>query len=392
LAAVVVTVGLALRAAGVGEMPRDEWGYVVIGQGGPVRLGFAAALNRPGLGSMGMDEQRGAELAIQSRVALFGHRVELVAQDDECTEGGGAAVAEGFVSDPGIVAIVGHMCSESAFAALEIYHRSGYTMVSPSASGADLTTPGYLAFNRVCWNDTVQAQGAARFLRGELGVERVAIIGDGSVFGKSLAAEMRRAFEELGGQVVAMEETPRGTDDLRPLMVGIKRQSPQAVFYAGRVDDGVRVAQRKLDAGMDNIPFLATNGLLDTTFVGGAGPAAEGAYVVSVRMPEDMPGLAEVRAAYVDRYGEEPGSPFYAYAYDAVMVIMDAIQRVGRAGDDGSLTIGRRALAESIRGTRDYQGISGPITCNSRGDCGSGAIVVWQVRDGQYQVAWRPQR
>jgi branched-chain amino acid transport system substrate-binding protein len=75
------------------------------------------------------------------------------------------------------------------------------------------------------------------------------------------------------------------------------------------------------------------------------------------------------------------------------MLIAEAILQVGRVGDDGVLRIGRRAFAEAIRATRVYQGVTGLLDCASRqGDCGSGVAVVWQVRGGRYEVAWRPER
>jgi len=46
--------------------------------------------------------------------------------------------------------------------------------------------------------------------------------------------------------------------------------------------------------------------------------------------------------------------------------------------------IGRKALAEAVRGTKDYAGVTGTISCDSKGDCGSGTVVVNGVKDGKW--------
>ena len=39
------------------------------------------------------------------------------------------------------------------------------------------------------------------------------------------------------------------------------------------------------------------------------------------------------------------------------------------AGADGSLVIGRQALRDALYATKDFDGITGKLTCNENGDC-----------------------
>ncbi|NOZ06161.1 MAG: transporter substrate-binding domain-containing protein, partial [Chloroflexi bacterium] len=42
-------------------------------------------------------------------------------------------------------------------------------------------------------------------------------------------------------------------------------------------------------------------------------------------------------------------------------------------------------LADAVRGTKDYAGVTGNITCDDKGDCGTGTVVVNVVKDGKWQ-------
>jgi ABC-type branched-subunit amino acid transport system substrate-binding protein len=60
--------------------------------------------------------------------------------------------------------------------------------------------------------------------------------------------------------------------------------------------------------------------------------------------------------------------PYVAYAYDAAIVLLQAIGRSAAVQNDGSLTIGRQDLAAAVRGTLDFPGVTGPITIDPSGN------------------------
>ncbi len=366
----------------------DEWGVVVVKKGDPIRIGFGAALSGAGLDILGIDEQRGAELAVADKGDIQGFSIELVAEDDLCSSEGGTTVANKFVSDPSIVAVLGQMCSSGCLAAMDIYQQNNYTMVSPSCTGVVLTTRGNVAFHRVCWNDRIQGPAAAQFLRDELGIERLATIHDGSPYGEGLVNEMAKAFTAQGGTVVSQEAVNVGDTDMRPLLERIKASDPQALYFGGFVAEGAYLASQRVDVGMDQVVFMGADGILATDYIKAAGEASEGTYASAANPADAGSGMEKFLADYKAAYGEEPPAPFHAHAYDAGMVIMNAIEKVAEVDADGNLQIGRKALNEAISSTTGYQGLSGTITCDPSGDCGTGTVAVSEVKDGEFQVVW----
>ncbi len=83
-----------------------------------------------------------------------------------------------------------------------------------------------------------------------------------------------------------------------------------------------------------------------------------------------------------------PISVFHAHAFDATNVIFDAIEKVALKDAAGNLYIPRSALKDAIFATKDFQGITGALTCNSDGDCANAKISVVQVKSGKYVRIW----
>jgi ABC-type branched-subunit amino acid transport system substrate-binding protein len=75
---------------------------------------------------------------------------------------------------------------------------------------------------------------------------------------------------------------------------------------------------------------------------------------------------------YQSLYGQSLGSidmGFYAaYAYDATVILIRAIERVAVVDEAGNLVIGREALANGVRATPGHQGVTGIISFDERGD------------------------
>lgn len=365
----------------------DEWGEAVVKKGDPIKLGFSAALSGAGIEVSGIDEKRGAEMAAGEKEVL-GFKVQLVSEDDVCSAEGGTTVANKFVADTSIAAVVGHMCSGACLPASDIYQEHKFTMVSPSCTAAVLTARNNQAFFRVAWNDKIQGPAAAKFLREVVKVNTVATIHDGSTYGEGLVQEMAKSFAELGGTVVAQEAVNVGDTDMRPLLERLKAKGAQALYYGGALAEGAYLASQRLDVGMSEVVFMGADGISASDFITAAGEGAAGVYASAANPAEAGPGSTDFVKRYKEKYGEDPTASFHFQAYDAAMVILNAIEKVGQVDAAGNLHIGRKALNDQLRATKNYQGLSGMITCEANGDCGTGTVAVSQVKDGKFQVVW----
>jgi branched-chain amino acid transport system substrate-binding protein len=95
-------------------------------------------------------------------------------------------------------------------------------------------------------------------------------------------------------------------------------------------------------------------------------------------------------AKYEAKFGTVPISIFHAHAYDAYMLIKNAIEASAVEGADGSLVIGRQALRDALFATSGYAGLTGNLTCTPTGDCADPNIAVYEYHAGEYPptVIW----
>ena len=204
--AMLLAAALMLTACG-GTEPyecTDALGCVDYAEDEPVRIASALVISGPNT-DLGIDSQYGVEIAMDWQGQLFGHDIELQAEDDGCNAEGGQTAGQKLVADPTIVGIVGTSCSGAGVPMSTVVSQAGYFMVSPSNTAPSLTDPtqawndGYL---RTAHNDKVQGAAIADFAVNELGLTTAAAIHDGDPYTEGLANAFRVSFEELGGEIV----------------------------------------------------------------------------------------------------------------------------------------------------------------------------------------------
>jgi branched-chain amino acid transport system substrate-binding protein len=276
------------------------------------------------------------------------------------------------------------MCSSACLAAAPIFDAAGYTTISPSCTNPRLTTSDFTSFNRAVASDAAQGVVAANFLYNNLGVRKIATIHDGSAYGEGLVAVVTSTFEALGGEVVKSDAISVGDTDFRGLLEDIAQEDPELIYFGGFPAEAARMAEQRADAGLEDVPMFAGDGILGTEFVELAGSSARDVYATS-SVPTVSEALDAFLATYVETYGEQPPAPYHANAYDAANLFLDAVEAVGTIDSDGNLVVDRAALSEYIRSVEGYEGLIGVLTNDGTGELvTSGEFTISQVQDGAF--------
>ena len=208
---ILLVLAILLAACGAPEEEavtvEDEWGVIEIGEGEAIKVAVNVVTSGAGVDVLGLDELHATEIAVADRGEIMGHPIEIVHEDTLCSAEGGQTAANKAVSDPSIVAVVGHTCSSSCTPASTIYAENHYTMVSPSCTAPSLTASDTheISFLRTAFNDNYQSVVAARFAYNELGARKAATIHDGSPYAEQLQSLFAEEFINLGGEVVTQE-------------------------------------------------------------------------------------------------------------------------------------------------------------------------------------------
>ncbi len=387
LVAVMLLSACGTAAAEPAACKSDSFGCAVIKPGQTIKIGMGAPMTGDNA-AFGQDISQGSKIAMTDGGQLNGFSFELVAQDDGGTAEGGAAVANKLVSDPTVVAIEGHIFSGATKAAIPIYEKAGLPMMSPSATNPDLTKQGSKVFNRLVFTDAYQGKYAAQYLFDKLKVTDLAIIHDGQAYGQGLAQVVNDTFTGLGGKVVAFQAITPGESDYSAVLADIASKKPQAIFFGGYTAEAVVVVNQMKQSGLDGVVFFGDDGTFGQDFLDRTGANGEGAYATSL-IPAASDAKNKFDAAYKEAYGTDPGklSPYTWTAYDAGAVLIKAIKDVAILGTDGNLYIPRSALVQAVRGTKDYQGLAGMVTCDDTGECASSSPNFNVVKDGKWVQA-----
>ena len=364
---------LALLLAGCGKDAPQPGSAVV------VKIGQVSPLTGP-QAHLGKDNDNGARLAIDELnakgVTIGGANVkfELMSEDDQADPKTGTIVAQKLV-DARVAGVIGHLNSGTTIPASRIYHDAGIPQISPSATNPKYTQQGYQGAFRVMANDVQQGKVLGGYAAAKLGAKKIAIIDDRTAYGQGLADEFEKAAKAAGAAIVAREYTTDKATDFRSILTNVKAKQPDLLFFGGMdAQAGPLVAQMKTLAV--KAKFLAGDGAQSPEFIKLAGAAADGVVASSPGVPlAKMPGGKGFTERFNAKYGQ---IQIYApYAYDAVMTLVDAMQKANS-------TQPAKYLPELARITRE--GVTGPIAFDERGDLKGGPITLYVVKRGKWDT------
>ena len=363
----------------------DPIGMVKIKPGEPIHIACWFVVAGPDA-SLGTDTKRGVEIAIEDKGGkILGFLIKLTVQDTGCNAEGGQVAATKLAADPTIIAAIGSTCSSEARPGAPILWKAGIATVSPSGTSPDLTDPTkrgreFDGFLRTAHNDKVQGAVAAEFAWKQLKVKRAATIHDGSIYAEKLQGIFADNFKKLGGTISSQEAVAPTDADMRPVLTRIATGKPEFIYYPVFIAAGGHITRQvKGVRGLEKVALMGADGIFSPDFYKAAGEAAIGMYHSSPDFSAFGAGYKTFLEKHQKKYGEKPIAPFHAHAYDAVMMILAAIEKVAKKGPDGSLYIGRRALRDALYATKDFKGLTGNLTCDQYGDCADPRIAIYKT-------------
>ncbi len=341
---------------------------IVIGVAGP----HSGDLAPYGIPTKEAVEMLAADL--NARGGLLGRPVKLLLLDDQCKPEIATNVATAMISQ-GARAVIGHVCSGAAKAALGLYKEAGIISISPSATNPELTKGGaYPNFYRTIAPDDQQGQLAAAFAVTRLSARKVAVIHDKGDYGKGFADAARAALEQTGiVQVVLYEGITPGALDYSAVIQKVRKEGADAVIYGGYHPEASKLVAQ-LKKKRVGIPFVGPDGVMGSGFLAVAGANAEGVYATGPRDVSKYALNRQVRAAYLKKSGREPGT-FFDQGAAAWQVLVAAIDQAG--GTDAA------ALEKALRGTLVETSV-GRIRFDAHGDAEGVGFAVYRVNNGTF--------
>jgi branched-chain amino acid transport system substrate-binding protein len=322
----------------------------------------------------GEQQRKGVERAIadlNSTGGLLGQKLRLTAVDDACDSDQAVVAARKLVNDR-VAFVVGHTCSGAAIPAASIYQNAGIVLISATATNPTLTEEGHSNVFRVCGRDDQQGTVAGNYLADRWGKKKIAIVHDGTVYGKRLAAETKKQLNKRGVTEAIFEAYTPGLNDYSSLIGKLQAANASVLYVGGYYQEAallIRTARNR------NYPLQLVSGdaLATDGFAQIAGSAAEGTIFTFFPDARRNAGAQQVVKQFRAAQHEPEGYTLYGYA--AVQTWAQAVQRAG--------TLDTEAVVKALRDGQ-FDTVLGKIAFDSKGDITTPGFV-WNIwKNGKY--------
>jgi len=321
--------------------------------------------------------------------AVPGYKFELLVTDDGTATAGqydpaqAATNARKMVADKEVVAAIGPQMSGAGKAMTPILSQGGLATITPSSTNPDITDPkfaeqyrpaGKPIYFRTVTTDAFQGPNMANFLAEKLNVKSVFVLDDSGAFGVGVADSFEKQAKAKGMQVVGRDRLDPKAADYTAILTKIKSLNPQALYYGGVTQAGVKLAKQAYDI-IPNMIKAGPDGMYSVDLLSGAGfPAVQGWYnsIAAPHLTADTK-AAEFVQAYNGKFGEMPDD-YTITAYDAALVIVDSVKRVVASGKP----VTRASVRDAIQ-TSKVPTIQGTVSFDANGDLADRTVSIFQI-------------
>jgi branched-chain amino acid transport system substrate-binding protein len=372
------------------------------GEGGTVNVYSSLPLqgaSRPQTTAM----VQGIELALKQAGGKAGNiTVNYESLDDSTAQAGTwtpeatSANARKVAQDDSAVAYIGEFNSGASAISMPILNEAGVPQVSPANTAVGLTTnePGadkgepdkyYPAgtrhYLRIVPKDTIQGAALATVMK-EDGCTNVAMANDKEVYGAGLARNIQGSAEEQGLTLAFNEGIDPKASNFRSLAARAKSAGADCFVFSGITANGGVQIFKDFAAALPDAKLYGPDGVAESGFADpqeGGIPNNVGSRVkvtVATLNPESYPPEGqEFFQQFESEYGETNPDPYAIYGYEAMRLVLDAVERAGSTNKEDVL----KALFE----TKDRQSVLGTYSIDENGDTTLTDYGVYTIEDGE---------
>jgi branched-chain amino acid transport system substrate-binding protein len=329
--------------------------------------------------------KQGFQLAIEelnSKGGVLGKPIELAIEDSQSDPKQTPAIAQKFVADKRIVAVIGDFSSPAAMAASPIYNQAGLSQLGITNSHPKFTDTGeYIFGTSRSQND--DAPQLADFATKTLGGKRLAVFHLNTDWGQVTYDLFSKQAKANGVEIVDTEPYLPTEKDFRSALTKARDAKPDTLIMLSYYNDAALIARQAADVNL-NIPKVGIGSIYSPKFIELGGKAVDGVFTTSGFFPQDpRPEVQEFTKKYQAKYNEIPDQ-FAAQAYDGIKLLAVGLEKAGK--------LDRKALRDALDGISGVPSVAyGTLALGPDRRVQASPQTKLQVQNGQFAV-WQGQK
>lgn len=324
---------------------------------------------------------------INAKGGVQGEKIKLIAYDDGGDPNKARTFATRLIEDDEVVAVIGGTTTGTTMSIIPVVEEAGVPFIS-LAGAIEIIQPVRKHTFKTPHTDRMACAKIFEDMK-QSNLTKIGLLSGSDSFGASMRKQCLDIVGDYGITIVGDETFGPADADMTPQLTNLRNKNGiQAILNLG-MGSGPAIVTRNYAQLAVDLPLYQSHGVASDAFIELAGAkAAEGvrlpgtSLLVAEQLAEADP-QREVVQNYKKRYEAETGKPvstFGGYAHDALFLIVDAINRAGKAEPE--------AIRDALESTTGYMGTTGSFTITPQDHLGLdlSAFRMLEIRDGGWKI------
>ncbi len=302
----------------------------------PIKVGVILSITGPA-SFLGAPEQKTIQMLVDEINAgggINGQKLELIIKDSQASPEKAVSFAKQLIEEDNVFAIIGPSTSGETMQIKNIAEVSKTILLSCAAAEVIVNPLAKYVF-KTPQKDSDAARKIFMTLQ-KLNIAKIAVLTSNTGFGKAGKGQLEKIAPEYNVQVAISEVYAKDATDLTGVLTKVKTEDVGAIVNWSIVPAQSILAKNMRQLGF-TIPLFQSHGFGNIRYVQNAGQAAEGIIfpagrlLVAEVLPDNHPQkavLEKYKKDYETKYKEDV-STFGGHAYDALMILVKAIETAG---------------------------------------------------------------
>ncbi|MCK5718423.1 MAG: ABC transporter substrate-binding protein [Thiomargarita sp.] len=312
---------------------------------------------------------------INERGGINGKDIVLTIYDDKNESAEAKLQALKIAEENQAVAVIGHWYSSASISAGKIYKQYQIPAITPGSTSIDVTKNNEWYFRNV-YNANIPSQFLANYVKYVFEQNNVSIISEKSAYGSHLAKGFLKEAQKLNLDIKYHWQYDNKATNLAEQFANITQElkaneeKAGIILLAVQANEAVQLVKLIKDKQIQN-RIIGGSSLSEKTFSDGfdsypisqefPGFYTNDIYVATPLMFDTANEKAQqFFADYQTKYSEIPDDWSAAYAYDTIMILLEAIKRANIQGSENTIKEDRQKIRDTLANfTNLYSAIEG---------------------------------